>query len=597
MTEYLPNTFKGVYFSVSHGILHSSLIDFKWREQLLLNIDDNMDENGIYVETIKELTVRELEDLMYKYSYTAPTLKQFMLSKAQDFFEVKYDTTTIEHIFDAFISPLIQNWENLKRTYEKLIMEEHESIFESKKSLSKVESQCPDLEFCGRRNWKSFTDEETKDFSEEKENQPVELEQADGNFESDEERDLDVGEEENSIQKVYSNIFQYKEFFINYVDMKEAFVKRVYIKNPNGCVKNIEAEINILAGQIIQCNYDLLMLIGTAPEEIREFFRNRHCGRIKERVEDSVFRNYVTTKDFVVNEEEDSRELYRIMAEKRRSNIYEELLDELPVEDMTNMTHDTTPVMIEEVFTKEKSRNESFKTERHTFKHAKEFREGLHLFVLVHGFQATHIDMQEIKNHIAMVVPNSVFLCSCSNEGKKTNDDIEGMGENLSEEIYDFFDDDEDVGDHVTKISFIGHSMGGIIIRCALPSLSRFKKMMHGFCTLSSPHLGYASCKSKLVKVGLWAMQAFNKPKSIKQLSMGDSSHIKDTFMYKVSEFKGMKWFKHIMLFSSIQDGYVTFDSARIQIFKNTSLYDNASKADHYVEMAGNILNGTYISV
>jgi hypothetical protein len=156
------------------------------------------------------------------------------------------------------------------------------------------------------------------------------------------------------------------------------------------------------------------MLIGTAPEEIREYFRNKHCTRIKERVEDSVFRSMITTKDFVINGEDDSRELYKIMAEKRRSNVYEELLEDLPVEDMTNLTHDTSPVMIEEIYKQENESN----TTRATFKHAKDFKEGLHLFVLVHGFQATHIDMQEIKNHIAMVVPNSVFLCSGSNEGK-----------------------------------------------------------------------------------------------------------------------------------------------------------------------------------
>jgi len=39
------------------------------------------------------------------------------------------------------------------------------------------------------------------------------------------------------------------------------------------------------------------------------------------------------------------------------------------------------------------------------------------------------------------------------------------MGKNLAEEVFEFFDDDDDVGEEVTKITFIGHSMGGIIIR------------------------------------------------------------------------------------------------------------------------------------
>jgi len=174
-------------------------------------------------------------------------------------------------------------------------------------------------------------------------------------------------------------------------------------------VRNIETEINGLSGQIYQCNFDLLMLIGTAPEEIREYFRAKHCNRIKERVEDSVFRSYLKVKNFVISGEDDSREMYKIMAEKRRSNIYQELLEDLPVEDMTNLTHDTTPVMIEEIFTKEDAKEVNVIKGRKTIRG---IEGGYHLFVLVHGFQATSIDMQEIKNHIAMIVPNSVFLCS-----------------------------------------------------------------------------------------------------------------------------------------------------------------------------------------
>jgi hypothetical protein len=120
--------------------------------------------------------------------------------------------------------------------------------------------------------------------------------------------------------------------------------------------------------------------------------------------------------------------------------------------------------------------------------------------------------------------------------------------------------------------------------------LREYEHMMHGYCSLSSPHLGYASCKSRLLKVGLWAFQTWKKTTSIQQLSMSDAKDIKDTFMYKISKFKGMKWFKHIMLFSSVQDGYVTFDSARIQIFKNTTLYDPIKQGSYYQKMATNIL-------
>lgn len=419
ITEYLPITFKGVYFSVSHGIIHTALIDFRWRDQLLIDYDNEMEENGIYVETERKLSISEHQAMVYRYSYRPDNLMHYLLSQEKDFYVIKYKEETLELIFDVFISPLILNWENLKRMYETLLVEEHESIFINTKPLSKIESNCQKFEFCGHKDWVKYADEEeSKLFGADKENQPVEREQASGGNESDEEGNLDVGEEVEGIQKIYRAIDVPKQFFLNYNSLKDAFVKRVYNKNPNGLVKNIENEIRTIAGQIIQCNYELMMLIGTAPAEIREHFCEKHLLRTKERVEDSVFRSYIKTKDFAISGDNDNRELYKIMAEKRRSNVYEELLDDLPVEDMTNLTHDLTPVMVEEIYTLENSSQDT-KISRKTRKQV--FGNGLHLFVLVHGFQATHIDMQEIKNHIAIVVPNSIFLCSESNEGSKTD--------------------------------------------------------------------------------------------------------------------------------------------------------------------------------
>ena len=43
----------------------------------------------------------------------------------------------------------------------------------------------------------------------------------------------------------------------------------------------------------------------------------------------------------------------------------------------------------------------------------------------------------------------------------------------------------------MNRISFIGHSLGGLIIRACLPELEKFSRKMWAFVTLSSPHLGY----------------------------------------------------------------------------------------------------------
>jgi hypothetical protein len=54
--------------------------------------------------------------------------------------------------------------------------------------------------------------------------------------------------------------------------------------------------------------------------------------------------------------------------------------------------------------------------------------------VLVHGFQGNSQDMKMIKNEIALVFPEVMFLMSSSNEDH-TEGDISEMGVRLAKEI------------------------------------------------------------------------------------------------------------------------------------------------------------------
>lgn len=66
-----------------------------------------------------------------------------------------------------------------------------------------------------------------------------------------------------------------------------------------------------------------------------------------------------------------------------------------------------------------------------------DYYRGVHLFVLVHGFQGTNQDMKMFKNQISLIFPEGVFLLSKSNE-KQTDGDIEQMGQNLATEVKEF---------------------------------------------------------------------------------------------------------------------------------------------------------------
>lgn len=59
---------------------------------------------------------------------------------------------------------------------------------------------------------------------------------------------------------------------------------------------------------------------------------------------------------------------------------------------------------------------------------------GFHLFVFVHGFQASSLDLRTFKNIASAYMPNALFLCSKTNEDN-TEGSIEQMGLNLANEV------------------------------------------------------------------------------------------------------------------------------------------------------------------
>ncbi len=227
----------------------------------------------------------------------------------------------------------------------------------------------------------------------------------------------------------------------------------------------------------------------------------------------------------------------------------------------------------------------------------------LHLIVLVHGFQGNSYDMRLIKNSISLINPSCVFLPSNSNQDD-TECDIEDMGKKLANEVRTYVKEWSD-GVIFKKISFIGHSIGGLIIRAALPYLKDFSDKFWLYMSLSSPHLGYIYSTSSLIDAGLWILKTWKKSKSLEQLSFSDAKEMKDCCIFRMSDFEGLNWFRHVYLISSHQDLYAPYESTRIQLCSksltdsqykqffliNIYLYYYFSRADIYRNMAYNILS------
>nr|XP_006825452.1 PREDICTED: protein FAM135A-like [Saccoglossus kowalevskii] len=215
--------------------------------------------------------------------------------------------------------------------------------------------------------------------------------------------------------------------------------------------------------------------------------------------------------------------------------------------------------------------------------------EDLHLVVCVHGLDGNMADLRLVRTYIELGLPGAKmeFLMSERNQ-MDTFADFSVMTDRLVGEILYYIDV---YSLNPTRISFIGHSLGNIIIRSVLtrPEMEPWLDKLHTFLSLSGPHLGTMYNSSAIVNTGMWFMQKWKKSGSLLQLALKDHSDPRKTFMYKLSEKPGFELFKNVLLVGSLQDRYVPYHSARIEMCKN-AMKDNSTYGAIYGEMINNIL-------
>lgn len=158
--------------------------------------------------------------------------------------------------------------------------------------------------------------------------------------------------------------------------------------------------------------------------------------------------------------------------------------------------------------------------------------------------------MRLLKNNLSLAHPEAVFLASSANEDM-TEGDIFEMGERLANEVKQYIEAFCPMS-YLSRVSFIGHSLGGVIIRAALPHLiDDLKDKFYTFLSLSSPHMGYMYNSNKLFDAGMWFLKKWRKSKCLVQLSMSDSKNIEETALFKLSSAPGLIYFKNVVLMSS----------------------------------------------
>mmetsp|Transcript_5734 Transcript_5734/g.4927 ORF Transcript_5734/g.4927 Transcript_5734/m.4927 type:complete len:212 (-) Transcript_5734:30-665(-) len=141
----------------------------------------------------------------------------------------------------------------------------------------------------------------------------------------------------------------------------------------------------------------------------------------------------------------------------------------------------------------------------------------------------------------------------------------------------------------IGKISFICHSMGGIVARAACPYLEEYHDKFYGYLSMATPHLGIMNAHTH-IQVGTWLLEGASDYHCISQLRMTDSYDIKHSYLYNLSQQDFMKHFEHIYFICSPQDNFSPYYSARVQMFEENIEKTKTSKA--LLEMNQYLLKG-----
>ncbi|XP_027355325.1 protein FAM135B-like [Abrus precatorius] len=220
----------------------------------------------------------------------------------------------------------------------------------------------------------------------------------------------------------------------------------------------------------------------------------------------------------------------------------------------------------------------------------------LRVVVFVHGFQGHHLDLRLVRNQWLLIDPKIQVLMSETNE-EKTSGDFREMGLRLAQEVITFLKRKMDKASRSgnlkdIKLSFVGHSIGNLIIRSALAEsiMEPYLRYLYTYVSISGPHLGYMYSSNSIFNSGLWLLKKIKGTQCIHQLTFTDDHDLENTFIYNLSKKKTLANFKNVILLSSPQDGYVPYHSARIELCPAACM-DFSKQGKVFLEMLNNCLD------
>ena len=95
----------------------------------------------------------------------------------------------------------------------------------------------------------------------------------------------------------------------------------------------------------------------------------------------------------------------------------------------------------------------------------------------------------------------------------------------MAKEINEYLSDNFMFQD-IDRISFICHSLGGVIARDVAVRLKKYQKKFYAYCSFATPHLGVSSQKG-FKSFGMWLSKIFYGYECLDQLTLQDADDVK----------------------------------------------------------------------
>ena len=164
-----------------------------------------------------------------------------------------------------------------------------------------------------------------------------------------------------------------------------------------------------------------------------------------------------------------------------------------------------------------------------------------HVVFILHGYGGSPLDMNKVLDLLSFMYPlvKYVLIHKCySNETKS----LRYLANNAVEEILAQLKQiQEDEKRPLGRISFIAHSIGGLVFRIAMndPRLDPYKQYYHLFLSLNVPHLGISFGNYK-TDIGGRIMSVVEKSIQIDEISLKDNKDLRKTLLYELAKNNGI---------------------------------------------------------